>query len=83
MQSPPVKQALISVSDKMGLAGFAKGLAAAGVEIYSTGGTRKHLENEGIEVRDVADYTGVPEMMYAALPANNSKGLICQVRLLR
>ena len=35
---------LISVSDKLGLADFARGLVAAGVEIYSTGGTRKHLE---------------------------------------
>jgi phosphoribosylaminoimidazolecarboxamide formyltransferase/IMP cyclohydrolase len=51
------------VSDKFGLAGFAKGLAEAGVEIYSTGGTRRHLESEGIDVRDVSDYTGFPEMM--------------------
>ncbi len=63
MESPPVKRALISVSDKFGLAGFAKGLTSAGVEIYSTGGTRRHLESEGIEVRDVSDYTGFPEMM--------------------
>ena len=47
MQSPPIKRALISVSDKFGLAGFAKGLAAAGVEIYSTGGTRKHPRRRG------------------------------------
>ena len=46
-----------------GLAGFARGLVAAGVEIYSTGGTRKHLESEGIAVRDVSEYTGFPEMM--------------------
>ena len=41
VSSPPVKRALISVSDKLGLGGFAAGLAAAGVEIYSTGGTRQ------------------------------------------
>ncbi len=81
MQSPPVRQALISVSDKMGLAGFAKGLASAGVEIYSTGGTRKHLENEGIEVRDVADYTGFPEMMDGRLKTLHPKvhgGILCR-----
>ena len=40
MASPPIKRALISVSDKLGLAEFARGLAAAGVELFSTGGTR-------------------------------------------
>ena len=54
MTSPPVRRALISVSDKSGLAEFARGLAAAGVEIYSTGGTRKHLEEQGLKVVDVA-----------------------------
>ena len=61
--SPPIKRALISVSDKLGLAGFAAGLAAAGVELYSTGGTRRFLEAEGLAVRDVAEYTGFPEML--------------------
>jgi len=81
MQSPPVKQALMSVSDKMGLAVFARGLVAAGVEIYSTGGTRRHLENEGIEVRDVADYTGFPEMMDGRLKTLHPKvhgGILCR-----
>ena len=50
MNSPRIQRALISVSDKMGLAGFARGLVAAGVQIFSTGGTRKHLESEGIPV---------------------------------
>ncbi len=59
----PVSNALISVSDKLGLADFAAGLCRAGVTIYSTGGTRRHLEQSGIEVRDVADYTGFPEML--------------------
>ncbi|TWT80955.1 Bifunctional purine biosynthesis protein PurH [Planctomycetes bacterium CA13] len=59
----PVKNALISVSDKLGLADFAIGLVECGVTIYSTGGTRKHLEESGVQVRDVADYTGFPEMM--------------------
>jgi len=81
MQSPPIKRALISVSDKMGLAGFARGLSEAGVEIYSTGGTRKQLENEGIPVKDVADYTGFPEMMDGRLktlhPAVHG-GILCR-----
>lgn len=81
MQSPPIKRALISVSDKLGLAGFARGLAAAGVEIYSTGGTRRHLENEGLAVRDVAEYTGFPEMMDGRLktlhPAVHG-GILCR-----
>ncbi len=47
LQSPPIKRALISVSDKLGLGGFAAGLAAAGVELYSTGGTRRFLESRG------------------------------------
>jgi phosphoribosylaminoimidazolecarboxamide formyltransferase/IMP cyclohydrolase len=61
--SSPIRRALISVSDKLGLAGFAAGLSAAGVELFSTGGTRKFLEAEGLKVRDVAEYTGFPEML--------------------
>ena len=63
MDSPKVKRALISVSNKMGVVDFAKGLVDAGVEIYSTGGTRRHLELAGIPVIDVAEYTKFPEMM--------------------
>jgi phosphoribosylaminoimidazolecarboxamide formyltransferase/IMP cyclohydrolase len=59
----PVRNALISVSDKLGLADLAAGLQRVGVTIYSTGGTRRHLEKSGVEVRDVADYTGFPEML--------------------
>lgn len=59
----PIRTALISVSDKMGLADFAAGLQRAGVRIYSTGGTRRHLEQSGVDVLDVADYTGFPEML--------------------
>ena len=58
-----VRNALISVSDKMGLADLAAGLQRAGVVIYSTGGTRRHLEQSGIDVLDVASYTGFPEML--------------------
>lgn len=58
-----IKRALISVSDKAGLADFAKILVDKGVEILSTGGTAKLLRENGIEVKDVSDYTGFPEMM--------------------
>jgi phosphoribosylaminoimidazolecarboxamide formyltransferase/IMP cyclohydrolase len=81
MESPPVKRALISVSDKLGLAGFAHGLTEAGVEIYSTGGTRRHLESEGITVRDVSEYTGFPEMMSGRLKTLHPKvagGILCR-----
>lgn len=60
---PKIERALVSVSDKTGLAEFAAALAAAGVELYSTGGSRKCLEDAGVAVRDVADHTGFPEMM--------------------
>ena len=63
MSSTPIKRALISVSDKSSLAEFAQTLVSHSIEIFSTGGTRRHLEEAGIAVRDVADYTGFPEMM--------------------
>jgi phosphoribosylaminoimidazolecarboxamide formyltransferase/IMP cyclohydrolase len=58
-----VKRALISVSDKTGIIEFAKQLKELGVEILSTGGTASKLREAGIEVKDVSDYTGFPEMM--------------------
>jgi phosphoribosylaminoimidazolecarboxamide formyltransferase/IMP cyclohydrolase len=58
-----IKTALISVSDKTGLAEFARGLAAFGVAILSTGGTAKLLKDCGIAVTEVSDHTGVPEML--------------------
>ncbi len=57
------KQALISVSDKSGVAEFARALAELGYEILSTGGTAKSLRESGLSVRDVSDVTGFPEMM--------------------
>ena len=59
----PIARALLSVSDKTGLVAFAERLAAQGVELISTGGTRKALADAGLPVRDVADVTGFPEMM--------------------
>jgi phosphoribosylaminoimidazolecarboxamide formyltransferase / IMP cyclohydrolase len=59
----PVRRALISVSDKTGLVDLAKALVARGVEILSTGGSAKALRDAGIDVTDVAEVTGFPEMM--------------------
>jgi phosphoribosylaminoimidazolecarboxamide formyltransferase/IMP cyclohydrolase len=58
-----IKRALISVSDKRNLADFAKRLAAAGVEVLSTGGTAKALREAGVSVIDVSAYTSSPEIM--------------------
>ena len=59
----PIKRALISVSDKTGLADFAKSLSAMGVTIISTGGTAKALTEVGVPVVSVDSVTGFPEMM--------------------
>jgi hypothetical protein len=58
-----VTQALLSVSDKRGAVDFARGLAQLGVKLLSTGGTAKLLRDAGLEVTDVSDYTGFPEML--------------------
>ena len=58
-----IRRALISVSDKTGIVDFAQELKSFGVEIISTGGTAKALREAGIDVRDVSDITGFPEMM--------------------
>lgn len=58
-----IRRALISCSDKLGLVDFAAGLATCGVQIYSTGGTRRHLASHGIDAIDVSEVTGFPEMM--------------------
>jgi len=59
----PIRRALLSVTDKSGLADFGKFLADHGVEILSTGGTAKMLRDNGIPVVEVSDYTGFPEML--------------------
>lgn len=58
-----VSRALLSVSDKDGLIEFARALASLGIEIVSTGGTRKALADAGVKVVDVSELTGFPEMM--------------------
>ncbi|MEM1230856.1 MAG: bifunctional phosphoribosylaminoimidazolecarboxamide formyltransferase/IMP cyclohydrolase [Pseudomonadota bacterium] len=59
----PVARALLSVSNKQGLVPFAEGLAAAGVELLSTGGTWRALQEAGLAVTEVAAHTGAPELM--------------------
>lgn len=59
----PVKRALLSLSDKTGLPELAKALAGFGVELLSTGGTKKAIADMGLKVTDVADITGFPEIM--------------------
>ena len=58
-----IKRALLSVSDKSGVVELASRLAKGGVELVSTGGTARALRDAGLQVRDVADVTGFPEMM--------------------
>jgi phosphoribosylaminoimidazolecarboxamide formyltransferase / IMP cyclohydrolase len=58
-----VRRALISVSDKTGVADFASGLSALGIELVSTGGTAAALREAGLEVRDVSDLTGSEEIL--------------------
>lgn len=81
MSSPPIRRALVSVSDKLGLVDFARALVDAGIEIFSTGGTRRHLEAEGIPVVDISHYTGFPEMMDGRLKTLHPKvfgGILCR-----
>lgn len=58
-----IKRAIISVSDKTGIVDFAKALSSMGVEIISTGGTYKVLNEAGIPVIEVSEVTGFPEML--------------------
>ena len=60
---PPVRRALISVSDKRGLLPFSRGLAAMGIEIVSTGGTCRALQQSGVAATEVSAKTGFPEIM--------------------
>jgi phosphoribosylaminoimidazolecarboxamide formyltransferase/IMP cyclohydrolase len=58
-----IQRALLSVSDKTGLVDLARGLAALGVDMISTGGTRKALVDAGLRVRDISEVTGFPEIL--------------------
>ncbi|MCB1504089.1 MAG: bifunctional phosphoribosylaminoimidazolecarboxamide formyltransferase/IMP cyclohydrolase [Hyphomicrobiaceae bacterium] len=72
-QSPKIRRALISVSDKQGLVELGKALSAAGVELLSTGGTASALKAAGLPVKDVAEHTGFPEMMDGRLKTLHPK----------
>ncbi len=58
-----MERALISLTDKSGIEGFAKELENLGIEILSTGGTAKKMRDNGIAVKDVSEFTGFPEML--------------------
>ena len=58
-----IQRAILSVTDKTGLADFARQLSAIGIELISTGGTAKLLRDSGIAVKDISDLTGFPEML--------------------
>jgi len=59
----PIRRALLSVTDKSGLVEFARSLSNHGVDLVSTGGTARTLREAGLEVRDISDLTGFPEML--------------------
>src|SRR5258708_25651881 len=77
-----IRRALISVSDKTGIVEFARGLREFEVEIISTGGTARVLREAAIEVRDVSDVTGFPEMMDGRIKTLHPKihGALLSVR---
>jgi phosphoribosylaminoimidazolecarboxamide formyltransferase/IMP cyclohydrolase len=61
--TPKIQRAILSVTDKTGLADFARKLQALGIELISTGGTAKLLRDSGIPVKDISELTGFPEML--------------------
>jgi phosphoribosylaminoimidazolecarboxamide formyltransferase/IMP cyclohydrolase len=63
VQLVKIKRAIVSVSDKTGIADFVRELVSRGTEVISTGGTHKLLKEEGIDVTEVSDVTGFPEML--------------------
>ncbi|MBR5186070.1 MAG: bifunctional phosphoribosylaminoimidazolecarboxamide formyltransferase/IMP cyclohydrolase, partial [Akkermansia sp.] len=62
METTRIQRALLSVSDKTGLDKFAKGLVAQNVQLISTGGTCRYLQELGLPVTEISDYTGAPEL---------------------
>lgn len=77
-------RALISVTDKSGVVEFAKGLVELGFEIVSTGGTARTMREAGLEVKDVAEITGFPEMLDGRIKTLHPKvhgGILADVRL--
>ncbi|MCX5853891.1 MAG: bifunctional phosphoribosylaminoimidazolecarboxamide formyltransferase/IMP cyclohydrolase, partial [Deltaproteobacteria bacterium] len=68
-----IKRVLISVTDKKGIVAFAGELKSLNVEILSTGGTAAQLRSHGIDITEVSDYTGFPEMMDGRLKTLHPK----------
>src|SRR2546429_5018519 len=68
-----IKRALISVTDKSGVVEFARELASLDIEIVSTGGTARALQQSGMAVREVSELTGFPEMLDGRLKTINPK----------
>ena len=68
-----IKRALISVTDKTGVVDFARDLHALGVEIVSTGGTARAIQQAGVAVREVSELTGFPEMLDGRLKTINPR----------
>src|SRR5205807_4887089 len=71
--SSKIQRALLSVTDKTGLADFARKLSSMGIELISTGGTAKLLRDSGIKVQDISDLTGFPEMLDGRLKTLHPK----------
>ena len=81
MPSVPITNALISVTDKTGVADFARALISRGVNLYASGGSRKHLEQAGLPVTEISAYTGFPEMMDGRIKTLHPKvhgGILCR-----
>jgi phosphoribosylaminoimidazolecarboxamide formyltransferase/IMP cyclohydrolase len=81
MSKRPIRRALLSVSDKNGLADFARALVHLGVELISTGGTAKALRAAGLTVTDISEVTGFPEIMDGRVKTLHPKihgGLLAQ-----
>jgi phosphoribosylaminoimidazolecarboxamide formyltransferase/IMP cyclohydrolase len=77
----PVRRAILSVSNKDGLDELARGLAAAGVELYASGGTRQHMAQLGLVVQEIGQYTGFPEMLDGRVKTLHPKihgGILCR-----
>ena len=80
MELLPIRRAILSVTDKSGLADFARFLVDNGVELISTGGTMKAIEAAGLPVRQVSDVTGFPEILGGRVKTLHPKihgGILC------
>ena len=79
---PKLRRVLLSVTDKTGLADFARGLHELGAELISTGGTARLLREAGVPVQDVADVTGFAEMLDGRVKTMHPKitGAILAIR---